>query len=135
MGKDGVRDEAVFKKIEKCLYKFKHEFPPRLAFGALYGFISLSIENEYMHDFFDAEFRNHWQDHDWKEALELMEACGKNKNLSRKYLFDLMKTFCEPLLLQEYKVRIRFSPGSQIRLLNACVDAKYFEPELFDPLV
>ena len=112
MGKDGVRDEIVFKKIEKCLYKFKHEFPPRLAFGAFYGYIALSIDNEYMHEFFDAEFRHHLKEHDWKEALELMEACGKNTNLSRKYLFDLMKTICEPLLLQEYKVRIRFSPGT-----------------------
>ncbi|CAD8060239.1 unnamed protein product [Paramecium primaurelia] len=136
MGKDGVYDEVVIKKIEKCLYKFKGEFPSRLAFGALYGFLSLSIDNQYLHDFFDAEFRMHQKSkRKWFEAIELVEACGKNKNLSRKYLYDLMKSQCHSILVKEYKKSLKYQPAQQFRLLNACISAKYFEPDLFDPLV
>lgn len=40
-----------------------------------------------MHEFFDAELRMRWKGHDWLAAIDMMEACGKNKTLSREYLF------------------------------------------------
>ncbi|CAD8076336.1 unnamed protein product [Paramecium sonneborni] len=136
MGKDGTYDEAVIKKIEKCLYKFKGEFPKRLAFGAFYGFLSLSIDNQYLHDFFDAEFRMHQRKRkNWYEAIELIEACGKNKNLSRKYLHDFMRSQCHNCIIRQYRKHLKYQPDQQLRLLNACISAKYFEPDMFDNLV
>lgn len=125
----------VLNKIEKTLYKFKNEFTPRLAFGAYQGFIALSIDNLYMQEFFDSEFKRHVELLDWKEALEIIEACGKNETLTREYLFNLMKSVCEPILIKQYADTLKYSPGTQLRLLKALINAKYFEEALFDPLV
>ena len=100
MGKDNIKDTVVIKRIERELYKFKNEFQPRLSFGAFYGFLSLSIDSLYMQEFLDSEFRRNVEDLDWKEALEIIEACGKNTSLTREYLFNLMKTICEPILVE-----------------------------------
>lgn len=83
MGKTGLKDNEVIKKIEKQLYKFKGEFSSRMAFGSFYGFLALSIDNLYIQEFFDSEFKATSSTRPWYEAIEIIEACGKNTNLSK----------------------------------------------------
>lgn len=88
-----------------------------------------------MQEFLESEFKRTIEHLEWYEALEIIEACGKNKSLTRKYIFDTIKTYCEPLLLKEYPKRIKYSPGTSLKLFLSLINSKYFEPELFDPLV
>ncbi|CAD8064310.1 unnamed protein product [Paramecium sonneborni] len=120
MGKDGIYDEAVIKKIEKCLYKFKGEFPKDqllVLFMDFYPFLQIinicmiSLMLNFV-------------------CIKEKERIGKNKNLQRKY-----RSQCHNCIIRQYRRHLKYQTDVQLRLLHACISAKYFEPDMFDNLV